>query len=494
MSKYRSTTPAAGYALDTLTVKQGETDVTVENNQFTMPAGDVTVSATFREIDYAIDTSGITNGTVTMQVGQTENVTTAHYSDTVTLAATPAAGYALGSWDVRDAENNPVTVTNDAFTMPASDVTVSALFLKKAENVPYIDADGSPATQDAYILEGDHSTLPGGWYYVPEGSVSYPAGITFTGDANLILADGCNLTVGSANDETVISGLMVWDSATSTIKDLTVYGQSGQTGRLTATGSYIGIQADDVAIYGGDIEAKSAETGYYGLYGTSSVTIARGSVTARGGNGIVAFPKGGGQATVTITGGTVNATATGQNGFGISGKDSLTISGGTVNATGTGQAYAIGGVGDVSVTGGNVTATCENGQGFYSADGNITLGWTNATDSIKANRYYVNTGKNKTVSVQTGKYLYDAAGKVYYSGDITGNADDLKNVTLTPANIIIEASEHGSVATESGVYYAAKDDTVTLTVKPDASYELASLKVNGTEKKDEVSDDIPRIS
>ena len=101
----------------------------------------------------------------------------------------------------------------------------------------------------------------------------------------------------------------------------------------------------------------------------------------------------------------------------------------------------------------------------------------------------MNTGNNKALSVQTGKYLYDAAGKVYYSGDITGNADDLANVTLTPANIIVEPSEHGGVTTESGVYYAAKDDTVTLTVKPDASYELASLKVNGTEKKDEVSDD-----
>ena len=42
-------TPTAGYVLGTLTVTQGETEVTVENNQFTMPAGDVTVSATFKE-------------------------------------------------------------------------------------------------------------------------------------------------------------------------------------------------------------------------------------------------------------------------------------------------------------------------------------------------------------------------------------------------------------------------------------------------------------
>ena len=41
-------TSDAGYELDTLTVKQDETDVVVENNQFTMPAGDVTVTATFK--------------------------------------------------------------------------------------------------------------------------------------------------------------------------------------------------------------------------------------------------------------------------------------------------------------------------------------------------------------------------------------------------------------------------------------------------------------
>lgn len=40
-------TPAEGYVLSSLTVTQGETEVTVTNNSFTMPAGDVTVTATF---------------------------------------------------------------------------------------------------------------------------------------------------------------------------------------------------------------------------------------------------------------------------------------------------------------------------------------------------------------------------------------------------------------------------------------------------------------
>lgn len=43
-------TPDEGYELDTLTVESGGTAVAVENNQFVMPAGDVSVSATFKEI------------------------------------------------------------------------------------------------------------------------------------------------------------------------------------------------------------------------------------------------------------------------------------------------------------------------------------------------------------------------------------------------------------------------------------------------------------
>jgi len=41
-------TPDNGYVLDTLTVMQGETEVPFNDNQFTMPAGDVTVTATFK--------------------------------------------------------------------------------------------------------------------------------------------------------------------------------------------------------------------------------------------------------------------------------------------------------------------------------------------------------------------------------------------------------------------------------------------------------------
>ncbi|MBR6440850.1 MAG: choice-of-anchor J domain-containing protein, partial [Bacteroidales bacterium] len=57
------------------------------------------------------------------------NPTTAYKNETVTLTATPASGYFFSAWDVRDANNNSIAVTGNQFTMPDSDVTISATFV-----------------------------------------------------------------------------------------------------------------------------------------------------------------------------------------------------------------------------------------------------------------------------------------------------------------------------------------------------------------------------
>ena len=114
--------PALGYEVDQITVKNGEENVAVENNQFTMPAGDVTVTVTFKAIDYTITVTQGENGTIAA------DKTTAHVGEVVTLTNTPKEDYVFVSYTVTDAEGNPVTVENNKFTMPASNVTVTATF------------------------------------------------------------------------------------------------------------------------------------------------------------------------------------------------------------------------------------------------------------------------------------------------------------------------------------------------------------------------------
>ena len=120
--------PDEGYELDTLTVMNGETEVTATDNTFVMPAGEVTVSATFKKIPrtITIDNSIITNGSVEA------DKSTAAEGDTVTLTWTAAEGYMMDKITVTDSNGDEVTVdqglTSCVFTMPASNVTVTATF------------------------------------------------------------------------------------------------------------------------------------------------------------------------------------------------------------------------------------------------------------------------------------------------------------------------------------------------------------------------------
>ena len=71
---------------------------------------------------YTITVNSATNGTITASAAR------AGAQGLITLKATPNSGYELDKWSVKDASDNDVTVTNNQFTMPASNVTVSASF------------------------------------------------------------------------------------------------------------------------------------------------------------------------------------------------------------------------------------------------------------------------------------------------------------------------------------------------------------------------------
>ena len=121
-------TPDAGYALVDGSLKVLAADGTAltldANNQFTMPKGDVTVSASFVVVDYSVSVSATEHGTVT------PSRTTAQMGDTVSLAIVPETGYRA----VISAKcgNNEVAIAADStFVMPAGDVAVSASFVKE---------------------------------------------------------------------------------------------------------------------------------------------------------------------------------------------------------------------------------------------------------------------------------------------------------------------------------------------------------------------------
>lgn len=129
-------TPNTNYLFSDWSSSDIDIDNTTTNPLvFTMPDKNVSVTATFANANTEYDitiASTIENGTVT------SNVAKAKSGDEVALTATPAAGYIFDSWNVTDAMSNTVTVTNNKFTMPASNVTVNASFIRQYTITYYV--------------------------------------------------------------------------------------------------------------------------------------------------------------------------------------------------------------------------------------------------------------------------------------------------------------------------------------------------------------------
>ncbi len=119
--------PNKGYGLDEMTVKDANNNTikVTADYKFAMPASDVTVTATFSEIDYIIAINEyIENGSLTA-------VSSARYGETVEIEVTADEGYQLGRIFIYDAEGTVPVAEDHSFIMPASDVTITATFAPK---------------------------------------------------------------------------------------------------------------------------------------------------------------------------------------------------------------------------------------------------------------------------------------------------------------------------------------------------------------------------
>lgn len=184
-------TPKSGYKLDSITVTAEEASdipVTVIGSTFTMPASDVTITATFKEKTSAGGNQGTGTGsgsgtgggntpthTVKVEAGETSgeegsveiSTSNAAEGDTVTLTASPEPGYRLGGITVLNSQGGSVDLTKNGeneyeFTMPSGSVTVKAEF----EMIP-------PPFED---------TAAQAWYYEAVHYAYYHGIMSGTGD------------------------------------------------------------------------------------------------------------------------------------------------------------------------------------------------------------------------------------------------------------------------------------------------------------------------
>lgn len=230
-------------------------------------------------------------------------------------------------------------------------LTVTAWAEARIETIPYLDENGVLQTKistDCEII--NNLNVPTSWdegWYVVKGDKTIDGNLNMTGNVHLILKDGSSLTVnGTLN----VSG---------TGAGLTIYGQSGGTGKLTVTGKTLrygdfdesrGISASDLTINGGivtastvDADTSSANATSFGIY-AHNLTINGGNVTGKGGNGYASscgiylgFD-------LTINGGTVTATG----GTGTSESYGVHSQYGSLTLAGNARLTATGGTADKS--------------------------------------------------------------------------------------------------------------------------------------------------
>ena len=93
-------------------------DSSSANTTFTMPAGNVTVTANFKQV-YTVIVNASAGGTATA------DKTTAVAGEAVTLTATPNSGYHFDRWNI---VSGTITIQNNQFTMPDGNVEIQAIF------------------------------------------------------------------------------------------------------------------------------------------------------------------------------------------------------------------------------------------------------------------------------------------------------------------------------------------------------------------------------
>ena len=97
---------------------------------------------------YKITTAATTHGTVAV------DQTSAKKGDTVTITAVPDTGYMLKSLTATDSSGKNISIKDSKFQMPASDVTINAVFEKKAA-----DAEKEISIGDISVKEDSFNSL-----------------------------------------------------------------------------------------------------------------------------------------------------------------------------------------------------------------------------------------------------------------------------------------------------------------------------------------------
>ena len=261
--------PAENYALESTTVTDADgNNVPVENNQFTMPAKAVTVSATFKYAPkYNITVNDSENGSVSA------DMQTATAGTTVTVTVDPAEGYELDALTVNDGavEVTKVDDTTYTFVMPDAEVTVSATFKKIPHSITIAETENGTVTSDKQTAtEGETVTLtvtPDAKYKLGTITVTDAEGnpVEVTDKTFVMPASAVTVTV-TFEELPITSVAITWGSMSFTYDDTVAEGATEENGWTCAEG------ANEITVENTGETTFTAQAAYASYEGYESIT------------------------------------------------------------------------------------------------------------------------------------------------------------------------------------------------------------------------------
>ena len=211
-------------------------DLTKSPLTFTMPANDINVAAVLEDIDYTVT---VTDGTA--------DKTIAHCGDTVSITADEITGAEFGRWEITGLDTSGLELSNAelTFTMPASDVTATALYSYidyKATVVggtAQVDADAEPTSEVLATYECPVSifaTAPTGQRFVRWTSAD---GVVFEDETS------AETTFTMPDKDVTVTAVFEYINYTVSVTGGTAYTDGEPAGSITAEyGDFINIVAE----------------------------------------------------------------------------------------------------------------------------------------------------------------------------------------------------------------------------------------------------------
>ena len=242
-------TPNPGYEIDELkytfevrlpdgTPTGSHATYPIENGQFSMPASDVTITATFKLKDY----------TITLLGGQPAHATvtvpaTAHLGEEVTVTVEPDPGYEVEEMRYAFTAAPEGTggqgvhvdypIENGKFTMPAADVTISVTIKKIDYTITVAEMQNGTVEAPSTATVGDEVTLtvaPAEGYELETLTCTTEGGEPVEIENYKFTMPAANVTINATFKETVVEyHYSVVEEVKCTVVDASGFASEGQT-------------------------------------------------------------------------------------------------------------------------------------------------------------------------------------------------------------------------------------------------------------------------